>query len=467
MAHGPVLILILVLGIIFIVVATARFKLHPFLALLVASYGIGFAAGLPPLKIGETITGGFGGILTSIGIVIILGTIIGVVLEKSGAAVTMADSVLKVVGERRPGIAMSIIGYIVSIPVFCDSGFVILSALRKSLTRRAGVSGVMMSVALATGLYATHTLVPPTPGPIAAAGNLGLSDNLGLVILVGAIIAIPAAIAGYVWAIIAGRRYRCGDDAAAAADCAATEGEVDAAAAAESYEELKARYGRLPRARTAFAPIILPIVLIGLGSLAAFPTHPLGQGWFFQAASFTGVPVNALFIGFLASLVLFPKFDEETLSGWVGQGLKDAAVIIMITGAGGSLGAVLKATPIGAYLGQTLAQYHAGIFLPFIIAAALKTAQGSSTVSLVTTSALVMPLLPDLGLASVMGRVLTVMAIAAGSMTVSHANDSYFWVVAEFSGMDVATAYRSQTVATLIQGITTIIIVAILTAILV
>ena len=154
--------------------------------------------------------------------------------------------------------------------------------------------------------------------------------------------------------------------------------------------------------------------------------------------------------------------NEETLSGWIGEGLKSAAIIIMVTGAGGALGAVLKATPIGAYLGETLATYHLGIFLPFIIAAALKTAQGSSTVALVTTSALVAPLLGSLGLGSEMGRVLTVMAIGAGAMTVSHANDSFFWVVTQFSGMDVSTAYKSQTMATLVQGLVTIVVVALL-----
>jgi GntP family gluconate:H+ symporter len=150
---------------------------------------------------------------------------------------------------------------------------------------------------------------------------------------------------------------------------------------------------------------------------------------------------------------LLPNFSTETLTGWFEERLKSAATIIIITGAGGVLGTVLKATPIGAYLGDTLTQFNLGIFGAFIIAAALKSAQGSSTVALVTTSALVAPLMVTLGLDSEIGRVLTVMAIGAGAMTVSHTNDSYFWVVSQFSGMDVSTAYKSFTVATLIQGI--------------
>jgi GntP family gluconate:H+ symporter len=167
-------------------------------------------------------------------------------------------------------------------------------------------------------------------------------------------------------------------------------------------------------------------------------------------------------IGLFFAFALLPQFNKDTLSGWVGDGLKDAAIIIMITGAGGAFGTVLSSTPIGDYLGSSLTTLNIGILVPFIIAASLKTAQGSSTVALVTTSALVAPLLPALGLASVIGRVLTVMAIGAGAMTVSHANDSFFWVVAEFSGMDVSTAYKSQTIATLIQGIATIVLVFVL-----
>lgn len=447
MVQGPMLLVILLLSIIFIVLATAKFKVHPFIALIIAAYGVAFASGMEVLEIGATIRSGFGGILTYIGIVIILGTIIGKILEKSGAAIVMADTVLKIVGEKRPGLAMSIIGYIVSIPVFCDSGFVILNSLKKSLVKKSKASGVMMSVALATGLYATHTLVPPTPGPIAAAGNLGLEDQLGLVILVGIGISIVTMLAGYFYAKFAGKRLKSKEDTEAL--------EMD-------YEVIKQSYGKLPGTFKAFAPILIPIILITLGSIANFPTHPFGEAGLFTVFAFLGKPINALMIGFFFALALLPKFDKSTLTGWIGDGLNDAAQIIMITGAGGAFGTILKATPIGDYLGSSLSTLSIGILVPFIIAAALKTAQGSSTVALVTTSALIAPLLPALGLATVLGKVLTVMAIGAGAMTVSHANDSFFWVVTEFSGMDVKTGYRAQTLATLVQGLVTIVLVSIL-----
>ena len=206
------LLTVLLVAVGFIVIATSVLKWHPFIVLLLASYGIGFGAGMDPLSIGATIRAGFGSILGYIGIIIILGTLIGTILERTGAAITMANAVLRVLGDRFPGLTMSIMGYVVSIPVFCDSGYVILSSLKHALVERAKVPAVMMSVALATGLFASHTLIPPTPGPIAAAGNLDLSDKLGLVIMAGILVSFSAMAAGYLWATIVGKRLTSGED---------------------------------------------------------------------------------------------------------------------------------------------------------------------------------------------------------------------------------------------------------------
>jgi len=449
------LVLILIGVIAFIVIATSKFKLHPFLTLILAAFIAAFAYGLPSGDIAKTITTGFGNILGYIGLVIVLGTIIGIILEKSGAAITMADVVIKVLGKRFPTLTMSIIGYLVSIPVFCDSGFVILNSLKQSMANRMKVSSVSMSVALATGLYATHTFVPPTPGPIAAAGNLGLESNLGLVIGVGLFVAAVASLAGMLWA----NRF-----AGVEPD---GEGAEELKAQAADFETLKQSYGTLPSPLKAFAPIFVPILLICLGSIANFPSAPLGKEGLFSLLVFLGQPVNALLIGLFLSLLLlksdnkFAEFSER-----ISQGLVAAAPIILITGAGGAFGAVLKATPIGDFLGSSLSALGVGIFMPFIVAAALKSAQGSSTVALVATSALVAPMLGDIGLGSEMGRVLTVMAIGAGAMTVSHANDSFFWVVTQFSRMSVKQAYKAQTMATLIQGITAMLTVYVLSLVL-
>ncbi|OLU15390.1 MULTISPECIES: GntP family permease [unclassified Pseudomonas] len=437
-----VLVLILVALIAFIVVSTTRLKLHPFLALLIAAIVAGFAYGLPHQDILKTVATGFGGILGNIGVVIVLGTIIGVILERSGAAITLAETVIKLLGERFPTLTMSIIGYIVSIPVFCDSGYIILNSLKNALAARMKVSVIAMSVALATGLYATHTFVPPTPGPIAAAGNLGLESSLGLVIAVGLFVAMVSALAGLLWA----NRF-VGKDIALEDDGTPMPG-------AEDFEALKAKYGVLPSATQAFAPILVPIALICLGSISVFPSRPLGDGTLQAVLSFLGQPVVALLVGLvLACTLLRGNGKRQQLHDRVTDGILSAAPIILITGAGGAFGAVLSASPLGAYLGSTLSALGIGLFMPFLVAAALKTAQGSTTVAMVTTSAMVAPLLGQIGLDSEMGRVLTVLAIGAGGMTVSHANDSYFWVVTQFSRMPVAVAYRAQTMATLIQGL--------------
>lgn len=445
------IILGLAIVISFIILTTSKFKWHPFLVLLLAALITAFYYRLPVADISKTITKGFGGILGYIGLVIVLGTIIGVILERTGAAIVMAETVIKKIGERFPTLTMSIVGAIVSVPVFCDSGFVILNSLKESLSKRLKVSPVAMSVALATGLYATHTFVPPTPGPIAAAGNLGLSESLGWVILLGLVVAIVPILTGWWWA----NRFINTEP-----DGKSLDNEVQQTVSREDY-------GQLPSPLMAFLPIVLPIILICIGTIVKFPSHPIGEGAIPNFFIFLGNPFTALLIGLFCAFFLIKGEDKtQQFSDAIAKGLVIAAPILLITGAGGSFGAVLKATPIGAYLGETLSGLGLGIFMPFIVAAALKTAQGSSTVALVTTSAMVAPLLSSIGLDSDIGRVLCVMSIGCGAMTVSHANDSFFWVVSQFSRMSVSQAYKAQTMATAIQGITGIAFVWLLSVIL-
>ena len=433
--------LILTVGIAFIVLSTSKYNLHPFLALLIAAYGIAFFAGIPLKEISMVITGGFGSTLKSIGLVIIAGTIIGVILEKSKATITISQAIVRLVTEKRPTTALSIIGYIVSIPVFCDSAFVILSSLNKSLSAKTKTSVVPLAIALSTGLYAPHVLIPPTPGPLAAAANLEMS-NLLLVIVMGLLIAIPVVIAGHLFANFLIKKYPYNP------------GEFVTEINIQQPET-----GKLPSLSASLAPIIVPIILMALGTTTSFLSDYLDFPKLINLIGFLGTPVNALLIGMGVSFFLMPGLNKETLNDWVGEGLKNAALIIMITGVGGALGAVLQQLPLQELLSEGLATRSMGIFLPFLIAAVLKTAQGSSTVAIITTSAILFPMLGSLGLDSDMGKALVVMATGAGAMTVSHANDSYFWVVSQFSGMDIKTAYRTQTMASLVQGITGIVTV--------
>ncbi|WP_275439044.1 GntP family permease [Glutamicibacter protophormiae] len=193
-------LLVLLILVVAIVLVTARFKISPFLALIGAAILAAFAYRIPLADVASTVTTAFGSTMGNIGLVILFGTMIGVILEKSGAAISMADALIKVLGTRFPNLTLSIIGYIVSIPVFCDSGYVVLNSLRKAITLRTGVSALATSIALMTGLYATHTMVPPTPGPLAAAESIGIADNLGLIIAVGLPVAAVSALAGLFYA---------------------------------------------------------------------------------------------------------------------------------------------------------------------------------------------------------------------------------------------------------------------------
>ncbi|WP_236975486.1 GntP family permease [Membranihabitans maritimus] len=432
------LLLILAIGIVFIIVSTSRFNLHPFLALLITAYFVAFSAGIPSGEISSIIGQGFGKTLSGIGLVIIAGTLIGVILEKSGATITISNSILKLVSEKRPSTAMSIIGYIVSIPVFCDAAFVILSALNKSLSEKTQKSIIPISIALSTGLYAPHVLIPPTPGPIAAAANLQM-ENLFLVIMTGIIIAIPVVAVGNIYAGFLSKKYTFVPNQ-----------DIDQNIATKSISE-KSLPGIIP----SLAPILLPILLMALGTIAAFyKTGDADPNAIISILEFLGSPTNALIVGLGCAFVLLPRYDKTTLTDWMEKGLTNAAKILVITGIGGALGAVIQYLPLKEYLSEGFINNNLGILIPFIIAAILKTAQGSSTVAIITASAIVYPILSGLGLDSEMGKTWVIMAIGAGAMTVSHANDSYFWVVSQFSGMNIKTAYRTHTIATLLQGTT-------------
>ncbi len=446
---------LLITAILFIVVSTSRWKLHPFLALLLAAYGVGLFSGLPGSETVTAITDGFGGTLGAIGIVIAAGTIIGSLLEKSGSTKVIAELVIRGIGKARSALAMSLTGAIVSIPVFCDSGFVILSPLNRSLASETKQSLATFAVALSMGLYTTHVFIPPTPGPIAAAGTL--EADIGSVILLGIAVTIPVIFVTYLFATYIGRQIYIDPDEPVTSDNSSGEGE-------DTTAEQPVSRAHQPAAVTALLPILVPMLLIALGSVAALPSAPLGEGWASTAIHFLGDPNTALILGvFLAFRTIHRDRRGPRVYGkWVGEGLKSAGTIILITGAGGAFGSVLRATEIGSFLGQLLAEWNIGIFLPFLIAAALKTAQGSSTVAIITSASIMLPLLPEAGMAGGLGPVLVTLAIGAGAMTVSHANDSYFWVVSQFSGMDVSQAYRLQTVGSAVAGVTGITMVFLL-----
>ncbi|MCF0115451.1 MAG: GntP family permease, partial [Erysipelotrichaceae bacterium] len=258
---GLPLIIVFVLAVVAMIVMISKFKIHPFISIMTVSLVFGMIGGIPlvdtVVEEGKTVSGianvigaGFSGTFTSIGIVIILGALIGSILEETGAALKLADMVVGLVGEKNPELAIELMGWVVSIPVFCDSGFVILNPIRKAIAKRTGASSVAMTVCLSAGLYASHVFIPPTPGPIAAAQTLGVGENLLLVMGMGALVSVPALAAAYVYAKFIGKKVKSTDEEP-------VEGEV-----LQTYEELKASYGVLPSGFSSTAPILVPIVLM-------------------------------------------------------------------------------------------------------------------------------------------------------------------------------------------------------------
>ena len=461
---GIALIVCFVIAIILMIVMISKLKVHPFLALMSISLVLAIVAGIDLSKIPAMIGVGFSGTFKSIGIVIIFGTIIGTVLEKTGAALKLADMVVKLVGQRRPELAMLIMGWVVGIPVFCDSGFVVLNSIREALYKKISASPVAMSVALSGGLYASHVFIPPTPGPIAAAGTLGLGGNLLLVIIMGTVVSVPVLIAVYFFSKSIAKSVTISDK------------EADATITA-SYEELLNKFGKLPSGFLSLAPIIMPIIFMAVGSVIDVLAK---QGMLDKAALlpkiflFLGNPIIALAIGVIFCVFLLAEtkkmreFDHIT-----NESLKIAGPILFITAAGGVLGNVITEAGFVNFIKENASTIKAiGIFFPFIISAVLKTAQGSSTVAIITTASIMgafsadNSLMHTLGFTSEISAALCVMAIASGAMCVSHANDSYFWVVTNFSKMTADQGYRTQTAMTFIMGVVGMISVYILSLVL-
>ena len=441
---GLALIFAFVLAVIIMIVAISKFKVHPFLSIMGVSVLLALVAGLPLTSIASTIGAGFSGTFSSIGIVIILGAFIGTVLESTGAALKLADMVIKLVGKKNPELAIELMGWVVSIPVFCDSGFVILDPIRRALVRRTGTSAVAMTVALSTGLYISHVFIPPTPGPIAAANTLGVGENLLLVMGMGFLCSIFPLAAGLLYAKFIGKRVKSSDETAENSEVVKT------------YEELVAEYGKLPGGLNALAPLVVPILFMALGTIGSMAGL---TGFLADLFTFLGTPIIALTVGTIFAIVQLATAGKmDKFYDLVNDTLKTVGPILFVTAAGGVLGKVISSTTMVAYITENApALMSMGIFFPFLLAAILKTAQGSSTVAITTTAGIVAPMMAQLGLATPVMAALTVMAIGAGAMTVSHANDSYFWVVTNFGNMTPQQGYKTQTILTLVMGVASII----------
>jgi GntP family gluconate:H+ symporter len=429
-------ILFLIAGIVSIVLLTVRFKVHPFFALLIACFVTGLGVQIPFLEVLNLVKSGFGETMSKLAIIIVLGTAIGVLLEKNGSTQVMANYILGLAGTKRASLALSITGFIVGLPIFCDSGYIVLNGINKSLTRKTGMSVAQMSISLATGLLSVHCLVPPHPGVTASA--ITLDVELGKLIGYGIIIAIPAMLIGHWWAVYAGSKssWDPGDNNEG------TEGENSTK----------------PSVLISFLPILVPILLMAAKSIIGLIS--MEDSWFKDCIFLMGDPSVALAIGVILALLAVKNSRE--LSHHLSASVEKAASILVIIGAGGAFGAVLAATHIGDHFSNTFNLATIGIWFPFLLTCIIKTAQGSSTVAIITSSSIVLPLLPALGLGSADGHLLAVLSMGAGSMMLSHTNDAYFWVVSKFSDIGINTMLRVHTIASGLMGLTTMIIIYIL-----
>ncbi|MBM3168603.1 MAG: GntP family permease [Bacteroidetes bacterium] len=422
-----------------ILVAIIRYDIHPFLALFGGAIVYGLAARMETDSILKSITEGFGGVMGNVGLLILFGVILGTFLEKTGGAMVIAEKVLTWVGEKSINLSLMLSGWLLSIPVFGDSTILMMNPIAKSLSSKSTVSYAATIVAVSLGAMASHSLVPPTPGPIAAAGILGA--DLGQVILYGGIVSLVSLfpLHFFVQKWVSKIPLR------------------PLSPASEVVPQLSER----PTFWIALLPIVLPLGLIILASIANYPTQPLGDGPLAELVNFLGSPVIALLIGALLSFFLPKKLDRKLLSptGWIGESIVAAAPVIMITGAGAVFGKMLQNSGIGDLVTESMKGENWGIFLPFLLAFGLKFAQGSTTVAMITTASIVAPLLGPLGLDSDLMKVLTTVAIGAGALGISHANDSAFWVVTQLSGMNTKQGNLSHSLGTLIASTTSMLLV--------
>ncbi len=434
----------IVLGIIVLLVLILRLKLQAFISLLIACIVVGVAAGLPPGKVMESIRDGMGSTLGFVAVVVGLGAMFGAILEASGGAEALASYLLRRFGERRASTALMITGFFIAIPVFFDVGFIILVPLIYSLQRKTKKSLLLYAIPLLAGLGVTHTFIPPTPGPVAVAEIL--SADLGWVILMGFIAGIPAA-------IISGPIF--GHYIAKKIFIQAPELEL--------IDDAKTL--TQPMVSTIVMIIAIPILLIVGNTVLNSPffdswnpEFKIGKHFEFDFKNWMGLlghPFTALIIANLIAWYMLgirkgiPRTEMLRITT---KSLGPAGLIILLTGAGGSFKQMLIITGSGQMLASYLDQSGMSIFLfGFIVAAVVRVLQGSATVAMITAAGILASLITGL---SPMEKALLVIAVASGASTLSHVNDSGFWLVSKYLGMDEKQTFRSWTLMTTLLSLT-------------
>jgi Gnt-I system low-affinity gluconate transporter len=425
------LILIAALGVALLLFFVMRTKLQAFLALILVSYIIGLVAGLSPAEVLEAVQTGMGGTVGEIAVIIGIGAMFGEILKVSGGAERLAQTLIKKFGEKRVNWALMLTGFIISIPVFLDVAFVILVPILYSLAQKTKKSLLFYGIPLLAGLAVTHSFVPPTPGPIAVSSILGA--NIGWVILFGLMAGIPAAIiAGPIFGAYISKKIHV---------------EVPQYMIPEMEEAKKKNEKELPSFGMIAVLIGLPLLLILLNTVLG---TVLEEGNTVRTVmSFIGDPGVALTITALLTFYLLGTrrgYSKEEIQTIATKSLEPAGIIILITGAGGVFGQILVETGVGEVLADTMSNLNVPIIIfAFIVSSAIRIAQGSATVAMITTGSLITPMIDSLGIGGPM-LALLVITIASGATIASHVNDSGFWMVNRFFGLTEKETLQSWTV---------------------
>ena len=435
---GERMLLGLAIGIVVLIFLVLKTKVQAFLALIICTVIVGVIGGMPLINttievdgvqktfgIVNSITSGFGGTLGSIGIIIGLGVMMGQIFEVTGAAKRMAHTFLKLFGKKREEEALALTGFIVSIPIFCDSGFVVLAPIAKAISKATKKSVIGLGVALAAGLVITHSLVPPTPGPLGVCGIFGI--DVGKFILLTIVLALPMAIAciAYARLFLSKKYYRIPND----------EGEIVEAPYQEpDYEGAFAMdMTGIPGALESFMPLIVPIILILINTVASALGKTTGA---MEILVFLGQPIIAVGLGLLVAIfTLGRKLDRHEALSEMEKGMMSAGIIMLVTGGGGALGQIIKDSGLGNFMAQGLAQTAIPIVvLPLLISTAMRFIQGSGTVAMTTAASISAPIIIAAGANPLLGAV----ACCVGSLFFGYFNDSYFWVVNRTLGVSEA-----------------------------
>jgi len=422
---GTQMILGLAIAIVVLIFLVVKTKVHVFLALIIAASITGLVGGMTPTAVVDAITEGFGNTLGSIAIVIGFGVMMDRILEVSGAAERLAYTVVKWLGKRKEEWAMAVTGYIVSIPIFVDSAFIILSPLAKALSKKTGRSIVTLAIALAGGAVVIHSAVPPTPGPLGVAGIFGI--DIGWMIITGMLFGIPIVISMVLYAKWLGKRiYQLPSDDGL--DWIRPEKEVTIE---EWMEEKESK--DLPSLLRSALPIFVPVFLIFLNTTTSAMEL---SGMWVEYVQFFGAPIIAVGIGVLLAIYgLFGHVRRSEALDRMEEGIKQAGIVLLVTGAGGALGFVLRATGVGDHIAEIVVNTGIpAILLPFVVATLVRFIQGSGTVAMITAASITAPILSGMDV----NMVLAAQAAALGSLFFSYFNDSLFWVVNRTIGIKQA-----------------------------